>query len=105
MVTSIFLAIASAFASDQKQYHVVLITHSAHKVCMITFSKFGVPLWIFFSGANAYCPWSVADEIDLLIILQNLTAHLAGKNVAYFPISSPPVLSIHENHDTEGFDC
>ncbi|KAL6328723.1 hypothetical protein AAG906_003409 [Vitis piasezkii] len=56
-------AIASAFASDQKQYHVVLITHSAHK---------------------------------------NLTAHLAGKNVAYFPISSPPVLSIHENHDTEG---
>ncbi|KAK3185010.1 hypothetical protein Dsin_032296 [Dipteronia sinensis] len=54
-------AIAAAFACDQKQYHVVLITHSAH---------------------------------------ENLKSHLAGKCVSFCPISSPPVLSVPQNHDT-----
>ncbi|XP_044489741.1 sterol 3-beta-glucosyltransferase UGT80B1 isoform X3 [Mangifera indica] len=56
-------AIAAAFASDQKHYHVVLITHSAH---------------------------------------QNLSSHLAGKLVAFCPISSPPVVSTPQNHDATG---
>jgi hypothetical protein len=30
----LFQAIAAAFASDQKQYRVVLVTHSAHQVCI-----------------------------------------------------------------------
>ncbi|CAL9102025.1 unnamed protein product [Musa textilis] len=50
-------AIAAAFACDQQQYHVVLITHLAH---------------------------------------QSLSEHLAAKNVAYIPVSSPPVLSVHQ---------
>ncbi|KAK4846341.1 hypothetical protein QYF36_016114 [Acer negundo] len=54
-------AIAAAFACDQKQYHVVLITHSAH---------------------------------------ENLKSHLAGKCVSFCTISSPPVLSVPQNHDT-----
>ena len=33
IVVSTFQAIAAAFACDQKQYSVLLITHSAHKVC------------------------------------------------------------------------
>ncbi|XP_024173767.1 sterol 3-beta-glucosyltransferase UGT80B1 isoform X3 [Rosa chinensis] len=56
-------AIAAAFASDQRQYQVVLITHSAH---------------------------------------ESLRCHLAEKHVSYLPISSPPVLSIHQKHDTTG---
>ncbi|KAJ0094663.1 hypothetical protein Patl1_15393 [Pistacia atlantica] len=56
-------AIAAAFASDQKHYHVVLITHSAH---------------------------------------QDLSSHLAGKPVAFCPISSPPVVSTPQNHDATG---
>ncbi|KAH7575685.1 hypothetical protein JRO89_XS02G0193200 [Xanthoceras sorbifolium] len=56
-------AIAAAFACDQKQYHVVLVTHSAH---------------------------------------ENLKSHLAGKCVSFCPISSPPVLSVPQNHDTTG---
>ncbi|KAL5789862.1 hypothetical protein ACOSQ2_004750 [Xanthoceras sorbifolium] len=58
-------AIAAAFACDQKQYHVVLVTHSAH---------------------------------------ENLKSHLAGKCVSFCPISSPPVLSVPQNHDTTGSD-
>ncbi|KAF3975515.1 hypothetical protein CMV_001229 [Castanea mollissima] len=54
-------AIAAAYACDQKQYNVVLITHSAH---------------------------------------ENLGHHLAGKHVAFYPISSPPVLSTDQNHET-----
>ncbi|XP_059452589.1 uncharacterized protein LOC132183199 [Corylus avellana] len=54
-------AIAAAFACDQKQYNVVLITHSAH---------------------------------------ENLGLHLAEKHVAYYPISSLPVLSTDQNHET-----
>ncbi|KAF5448592.1 hypothetical protein F2P56_029107 [Juglans regia] len=54
-------AIAAAFACDQKQYSVVLITHSAH---------------------------------------ENLGHHLAEKHVAYYPISSPPVLSSDQDHET-----
>ncbi|XP_062176449.1 sterol 3-beta-glucosyltransferase UGT80B1 isoform X5 [Alnus glutinosa] len=54
-------AIAEAFACDQKQYNVVLITHSAH---------------------------------------ENLGHHLAEKHVAYYPISSAPVLSTEQNHET-----
>ncbi|RWV97801.1 hypothetical protein GW17_00039389 [Ensete ventricosum] len=50
-------AIAAAFACDQQQYHVVLITHLAH---------------------------------------QSLSEHLAAKNVAYIPVPSPPVLSVHQ---------
>ncbi|XP_077245796.1 UDP-Glycosyltransferase superfamily protein isoform X2 [Tasmannia lanceolata] len=53
-------AIAAAFACDQQQYHVVLITHAAH---------------------------------------ENLTEHLAVKNVSFIPISSPPVLSAPHDHD------
>lgn len=56
-------AIAVAFASDQRQYQVVLITHSAH---------------------------------------ESLCSHLAEKHVSYLPISSPPVVSIHQEHDTTG---
>ncbi|KAJ0037514.1 hypothetical protein Pint_22259 [Pistacia integerrima] len=56
-------AIAAAFASDQKHYHVVLITHSAH---------------------------------------QDLSSNLAGKPVAFCPISSPPVVSTPQNHDATG---
>ncbi|GAV67383.1 hypothetical protein CFOL_v3_10889, partial [Cephalotus follicularis] len=52
-------AIAAAFACDQTQYHVLLITHSAH---------------------------------------QNLSSHLAEKHVAYFPISSLPVVSTRDDH-------
>lgn len=35
--------------------------------------------------------------------LQSLKGHLAAKRIAYFPISSPPVLSIHQDNDFEGF--
>ncbi|BBG96084.1 UDP-Glycosyltransferase superfamily protein [Prunus dulcis] len=56
-------AIAVAFACDQRQYDVVLITHSAH---------------------------------------ENLRCHLAEQHVSYRPISSPPVLSIHQKHDPTG---
>ncbi|XP_021823592.1 sterol 3-beta-glucosyltransferase UGT80B1 isoform X1 [Prunus avium] len=56
-------AIAVAFACDQRQYDVVLITHSAH---------------------------------------ENLRCHLAEKHVSYLPISSSPVLSIHQKHDPTG---
>ncbi|XP_051146524.1 sterol 3-beta-glucosyltransferase UGT80B1 isoform X2 [Andrographis paniculata] len=51
-------AIAAAFASDQKQYEVAFVTHSAH---------------------------------------ENLKSHLGAKGVAYFPVSSPPVLSSHQD--------
>ncbi|XP_068314327.1 sterol 3-beta-glucosyltransferase UGT80B1 [Pyrus communis] len=54
-------AIAAAFACDQSQYDVVLITHSAH---------------------------------------ENLRCHLAEKHVSYLPISSPPVVPIHQEHDS-----
>ncbi|XP_041011635.1 sterol 3-beta-glucosyltransferase UGT80B1 isoform X1 [Juglans microcarpa x Juglans regia] len=54
-------AIAAAFACDQEQYSVVLITHSAH---------------------------------------ENLGHHLGEKHVAYYPISSPPVLSSDQDHET-----
>nr|XP_011464884.1 PREDICTED: sterol 3-beta-glucosyltransferase UGT80B1 isoform X2 [Fragaria vesca subsp. vesca] len=54
-------AIAAAFASDQTQYQVVLITHSAH---------------------------------------QSLRCHLAEKHVSYVPISSPPVLTVNQKHET-----
>ncbi|GLT27889.1 hypothetical protein SLA2020_028570 [Shorea laevis] len=53
-------AIAAAFATDQKQYDVVFVSHSAH---------------------------------------ENLSSHLAQKGIAYFPISSPTVLSSQENCD------
>lgn len=33
---------------------------------------------------------------------QSLKGHLAAKRIAYFPISSPPVLSIHQDNDFEG---
>ncbi|PRQ31162.1 hypothetical protein RchiOBHm_Chr5g0032441 [Rosa chinensis] len=33
---------------------------------------------------------------------KSLRCHLAEKNVSYLPISSPPVLSIHQKHDTTG---
>ncbi|XP_057978225.1 sterol 3-beta-glucosyltransferase UGT80B1 isoform X2 [Malania oleifera] len=56
-------AVAVAFACNQKQYSVVLITHAAH---------------------------------------ENLSTHLVQKNVAYFPISSPPVLSPQEGCDAAG---
>ncbi|XP_057803871.1 sterol 3-beta-glucosyltransferase UGT80A2-like isoform X2 [Salvia miltiorrhiza] len=56
-------AIAAAFASDQKQYQVAFVTHSAH---------------------------------------QNLKVHLGAKRISYFPISSPPVLSFHQDHDPGG---
>ncbi|KAL5975109.1 hypothetical protein ACLOJK_031785 [Asimina triloba] len=38
-------AIAAALACDQKQYDVVLITHSAHEVCMKTSSDFDLEGW------------------------------------------------------------
>ncbi|CAK9151195.1 unnamed protein product [Ilex paraguariensis] len=56
-------AIAAAFASDQQQYNVFLVTHSAH---------------------------------------EDLRVHLAAKNIAYIPVSSPPVLSPHEDCDPTG---
>ncbi|KAK7302450.1 hypothetical protein RJT34_13340 [Clitoria ternatea] len=56
-------AIAAAFASDQKQYDVMLITHATH---------------------------------------QSLGSHLAEKDVQYYPVSSPPVLSADQNNDAEG---
>ncbi|KAL2477519.1 UDP-Glycosyltransferase superfamily protein [Forsythia ovata] len=56
-------AIAAAFASDQPQYDVAFITHSAH---------------------------------------ENLGVHLGAKRVAYFPVSSPPVLSPYEDSATAG---
>lgn len=37
---NLFQAIAAAFACDQKQYNVVLITHSAHEVCAGLLLKF-----------------------------------------------------------------
>ncbi|KAL5714722.1 hypothetical protein ACHQM5_016644 [Ranunculus cassubicifolius] len=52
-------AIAAAFASDQPQYNVSLITHSAH---------------------------------------QNLIPHLSAKNVSFFHISTPPLLSAPQDH-------
>ncbi|XP_062077266.1 uncharacterized protein LOC133782092 isoform X4 [Humulus lupulus] len=56
-------AIAAGFAFDQRQYHVILITHSAH---------------------------------------ESLRSHLAEKNVAYHPISSPPFTSTdHIQNTTE----
>ncbi|XP_058074849.1 uncharacterized protein LOC131223442 isoform X2 [Magnolia sinica] len=53
-------AIAAALACDQKQYHVALITHSAHK---------------------------------------SLRVHLAARNISCFLISTPPVLSNHQDQD------
>ncbi|OVA08124.1 UDP-glucuronosyl/UDP-glucosyltransferase [Macleaya cordata] len=35
---------------------------------------------------------------------QNLSAHLGEKNVSFFPISTPPVLSAHHEHDPSGFE-
>ncbi|XP_043698217.1 sterol 3-beta-glucosyltransferase UGT80B1 isoform X3 [Telopea speciosissima] len=58
-------AIAAAFAIDQQQYNVVLITHSAHK---------------------------------------NLSAELATKNVSYFPISTPSVLSASQENSSGSVD-
>ncbi|KAF4384973.1 hypothetical protein F8388_010571 [Cannabis sativa] len=56
-------AIAAGFAFDQRQYHVILITHSAH---------------------------------------ESLRSHLAERNVAYYPISSPPFISTdHIQNTTE----
>ncbi|XP_021910089.1 LOW QUALITY PROTEIN: uncharacterized protein LOC110823898 [Carica papaya] len=54
-------AITASFARDQKQYDVILITHSAH---------------------------------------ETLSSHLAKEKAAYFPISSPPVLSPPGDIDT-----
>lgn len=34
--------------------------------------------------------------------LQSLKGHLGAKGIAYFPISSPPVLSSHQDNDTKG---
>lgn len=38
----LFQAIAAAFACDQKQYDVILITHSAHQVCIINISGYSM---------------------------------------------------------------
>ncbi|KAG8646174.1 hypothetical protein MANES_10G131400v8 [Manihot esculenta] len=57
-------AIAAAFAYDKKQYHVVLVTHSAH---------------------------------------ENLRSHLEDRHVAFLPIKSPPVLSIHTETEESTF--
>lgn len=37
-----------------------------------------------------------------IIFFQHLASHLEERHVAFLPIKSPPVLSIHENHDSTG---
>lgn len=39
---------------------------------------------------------------NLIVVMQSLCSHLAEKHVSYLPISSPPVVSIHQEHDTAG---
>ncbi|GMN58883.1 hypothetical protein TIFTF001_027975 [Ficus carica] len=56
-------AIAAGFACDQRQYRVILVTHSSHEY---------------------------------------LSCNLAEKYVAYVPVSSPPILSMHHNQNTTG---
>ncbi|XP_070034387.1 uncharacterized protein [Nicotiana tomentosiformis] len=65
-------AIAAAFASDQEQYQVVFITHSAHEV-----SKSGRVFILYF--------W-------------NLRMHLRANQVMYIPVSSPPAVSPLEHY-------
>ncbi|KAL5564025.1 hypothetical protein UlMin_033772 [Ulmus minor] len=56
-------AFAAGFACDKRDYHVVLVTHSAHEY---------------------------------------LSSHLSEKHVTYLPISSPPILSIHQIQNNAG---
>lgn len=51
----IFQAIAASFACDQKQYDVILITHSAHEVCSIyIFINSRRALYISFMAYSAW---------------------------------------------------
>lgn len=46
-------AIAVAFACDQRQYDVVLITHSAHEVCFNLLSRLWVVCWLMLDFKNS----------------------------------------------------